>query len=61
MRNPDIYTATQLRNWDADVQIDKKWVPARPEPFCGLKIFKSIKLAVGVLIGKYDVIEWYKQ
>lgn len=62
MRNPELFTAMQLKNWNT--QIEKHtgvWVPARPLPFYGFRIFKNIQFALGVLVGKYDVVEWYKQ
>lgn len=36
--------------------IDGKWVPARPMGYDSM--FCKIKLAWGVILGKYDVVEW---
>jgi hypothetical protein len=59
MRNPDVYTAQEIQNWDASTNTkDGNWIPARPLPFYGWRLFHNIKLALAVLIGKYDALDW---
>ena len=39
--------------------ISNVWVPVRP---LGLySLWNRLKLAIGVFIGKYDALKWYKQ
>ena len=58
-RQPNIYMASAIKNWDTDTEIAKGiWVPARP---CGHNAFswrRRWALAWGVFIGKYDVLHW---
>lgn len=50
--------ADNIANNDTQVQIDGKWVVARPLSFGFLSRLKD---AWGVLIGKYDAVKYYKQ
>ncbi len=62
MRNPDLYAVKQLKDWSTDTEIHAGvWVPARPMGYPGIRLWYTFKLAFGVLIGKYDAVEWYKQ
>ncbi len=58
MRNPTIYTASSLRNWDCDTNKNGRWIPARPLGWQGIRWLHNLKLAFLVLIGKYDVLDW---
>lgn len=61
MRRPEIYTASMLRHWPADVQIyihPNQWVPARPESRGGVGLRHRIKMAWLVFTGRCDVLEW---
>lgn len=53
------YLADEIKQWDTEAEIDKKWVLARPYSEKTLK--RRIYLAWLVLTGKADVLEWYKQ
>lgn len=50
------YTAKQIKNWD--VQQAPDWKPARPINYRYESIFFRIRLAFGVLTGKYDALDW---
>lgn len=59
MRNPDLYTAKQMKEWSSyESKDDGPYVPSRPLPFYGLCLKRTLKLAWGVLIGKYDALDW---
>lgn len=62
MRQPIIYTAKELKNWDVDTQHPKLgWIPARP---CGHSLFSILwrwQVAFLVLIGEYDAIDWQEE
>lgn len=51
-----IYTAEALRNWDMSRSPD--WKPARPINHQCDGWLKRIRLAYGVLIGRYDALNW---
>lgn len=58
------YTAHQIRHWDTERMHagNKLWVPARPLNYGGLrKKLNQIKIAWGVLTGKYDALDWEDQ
>lgn len=64
MRNPSIWTAQEIKEWDASVSMPNKngnYIPARPLPFYGLRFFKNIKIAFAVFTGKYDALNWEDQ
>lgn len=48
------YTAQQIKEWD--VAKAPTWTPARPEN--RLSLLGRIKLAWGVVTGRYDVVDW---
>lgn len=54
------YTATQIRKWDCDTGLpDGRYIPARPLDWGGIYgLRQRIKHAWGVLIGKYDALDW---
>ena len=59
MRNPDIYSAREIKNWEVSTSTKTgNYIPARPEPFYGIRLFHNIKIAWYVLIGKYDALNW---
>lgn len=59
-RNPDLYTVSQIKKWTAyELQSTGTYLPTRPLPFYGITL-RTIKLAWGVLIGKYDALDWSK-
>jgi len=59
MRQPDIYTASAIKNWDVEGQLwNGAYVPARPVGYNGFSWRWRFKLAWFVLIGKYDVLRW---
>jgi len=60
MRNPCLYNIEEIEELP-QTQINGNWVTARPMPYPGLRLITTIKIAFGVLIGKYDAIKWYKQ
>jgi hypothetical protein len=57
MRNPDLFTAAELKKFMSEVSLGNG-APARPHPFIGLRWFRSIRIAFGVLTGKYDAVDW---
>lgn len=59
MRTPNVYAATTLKKWNADCEIDRVWVPARPMGLSGLYLIRRFKIAWNVFIGKWDAVEWY--
>jgi hypothetical protein len=63
---PSRYTASSLRA-DGNVMSTLRsvntvkgqiWVPCRPMSWPGLGLVTRIKLAFGVFIGRYDVLDW---
>lgn len=59
MRNPDIWTAQEIKDWSNYSSTKTRgYIPARPLPFYGLRIFKNLKLALAVFTGKYDALNW---
>lgn len=59
MRNPSIWRAIELRKWDAFTKDERgNYIPARPLPWYGLRLFKNLKIAYYVFIGKYDALYW---
>jgi hypothetical protein len=56
---PNIYTPTQIQQHTVSSSKDgKHWVPARGEPYPGLKLLTRIKRAWMVFTGKADVLRW---
>jgi len=59
MRQPIIYTAETIKNWDIDKNtVSGKWIPARPYGHNLFSLFYRFKLIFLVFIGKYDVLNW---
>lgn len=56
MNTPAIYTVNEIYNSDTIVRDTN--LPARPLGYQGLFIFKRIKAAYYVFIGKYDALNW---
>jgi hypothetical protein len=56
-----IYKADELKDWNTDANIEGMWVVARPLNYKHQSLKERIQEAWGVLIGKYDTLEWYKQ
>lgn len=53
------HTATSIKNWDVQSSSDgKSWKPARCINHQYDSMWLRIKLAWGVLIGKYDALDW---
>jgi hypothetical protein len=61
MRQPDVYSASAIKNWGNDTKLSNGvWVPARP---CGHNAFSFLwrfKLAWSVLTGRVDCLTWEK-
>ena len=56
MKAPGLYTVNDMFNMcDTQAHINGKWVPARPIGVAG--IVSRLKLAWGVLTGKYDAVK----
>lgn len=51
-----IVKAQEVKRSDCDVNIKGQWIPARPYSIDTL--FGRIKQAWGVLLGKYDALDW---
>lgn len=59
MRTPRKYTIQEIKDWEVQTECSGEWKLARP---LNLKSWrKSVKLAYGVLVGKYDVLDWQEQ
>ena len=53
------YTAKEIKDWDTDVQCrDYTWIPCRSENHKFESWETRFKNAWGVLIGKYDALDW---
>ena len=52
-----LYTAKAIRKWNVDHEITPggTWAPARPLTYWSLR---RIRIAWGVLIGRYDALDW---
>lgn len=61
MRHTDVYSAIEIKQWTTSEEHKPgKWSPARPCPygFSFYLLWRSIKIAFKVLIGKYDALNW---
>ena len=59
MRQPDIYMADAIKNWDTLREVRKGlWVPARPIGHNAWSWKMRWNLAWKVLMGKCDVLNW---
>jgi len=62
MRQPSVYTATEIKNWDVDTEIESgQWVPARPLGHNCWSWEYRWQLAWKVLIGQLDALRWEDQ
>lgn len=52
------YTATQIKRWDVECEVDNKWVPCRCINHKFDSVVDRIMWAWGVLVGKYDALDW---
>lgn len=53
------YTATQIKHWDVDCGDERgNWKPARSLNHTLESLSSRIKNAWGVLIGKFDALDW---
>ena len=57
---PNLFNLKELmKAFETSIEINGKWVPARP---CGLYSLKNrIVLAFGIFVGKYDAVKWPNQ
>jgi len=54
------YTAAQIKNWNVDTETPSRgWIPARPLNPTG--IITRCRHALGVLTGRYDVLDWEQE
>lgn len=61
MRHTEVYSAVEIREWLIDEEYKPgKWAPARPIPYSFQfpLLWRSIKIAFKVLIGRYDALNW---
>ena len=58
MRQPIIYTANNIKQWDCDIESENGWIPTRPVGHNLFSILHRIKLSYLVLIGTYDILDW---
>jgi hypothetical protein len=64
MRQPDIWTAGAIQNYNVTRCIHSVhtggdlWLPARPEPHNAFSFMWRFKLAWKVLTGEYDAMRW---
>jgi len=60
MRQPEGYTAEEIKQWDVSSQSSSgKWEPSRPEPRnCAHSWHWRITQAWDVLTGKADALYW---
>ena len=60
MKAPNHITSLAMHNLiDSQVEIDGRWQPARPIAYTSL--FKRVKYAWWVLLGKADALSWPNQ
>lgn len=53
------HTAQEIKDWDVLCKTEEGgWVPCRPLNYKYESKLSRLKWAWGVLIGKYDVVEW---
>lgn len=61
MRHTEVYSAVEIRQWATDEEYKPgKWAPVRPLSYSFQipLLWRSIKIAFKVLIGKYDALNW---
>jgi len=53
------YTPEQIKRWDTDTESESgRWVPLRSEGHRFDRISDRIRWAYGVLVGRYDALDW---
>lgn len=63
MNTPNVVSAEDIY-WlepECEVQVNDKWVRARPVGFQGIFFFRRLKVAWKVFTGKYDALKWEGQ
>lgn len=58
MKTPSVRYADDIKDWDAQTEINKKWVLARPESSHGVFLLWRLRLAWRVFKGDCDVLAW---
>lgn len=55
-----LYKAKDIANWNVSASTkDGGYIPCRPESLWGLRTcLRRLKIAIGVLVGKYDALDW---
>lgn len=62
MRQPDVYSATEICIWPNSIKTDDgRWIPARPEGHSMRPLSYRIKTAWRVFTGELDALEWTEQ
>lgn len=52
------YKASTIKKWGSDALINGRWIPARPINHKYESCIRRVKHAWGVLIGRYDALDW---
>lgn len=56
---PALRDVREIINNNNQAAINGEWVPCRPIPFWpGISLFRRLKYAWYVFIGKYDALKW---
>lgn len=58
MRQPAVYTAKVIKQWDCNIESEDGWIPARPVGHNLFPFMFRFYLAWLVLVGKFDAIDW---
>lgn len=58
MRQPIVYTPTQIRQWDVAKNFKDRWIPCRPYGHNLLPFKYRLLIAWKVFTGKYDALNW---
>lgn len=59
MRNPTVYTATEIATWHvAEEHEPGRWRPARPCAYYGWRFMERLRVAWAVFTGKLDALSW---
>jgi hypothetical protein len=60
MRQPDVYTATRIQQWDVSSAktFNGPWKPARPDGVPFFRPWRRMKIAWKVFTGKMDALDW---
>lgn len=61
-RNPHVWTARELKEHAISTEHPSgEWIPARPITSYGLRWWRNLKMAWGVLTGRYDALDWEEE